>query len=543
MSIGTPYKRFAMDDTYDAIVVGSGMGGLTAAVLLAKHGGQRVLVLERHYTAGGFTHTFRRPGFEWDVGVHYVGDVQQGAMLRRVFDHLTDGELDWADMGPVYDTFVIGNDRYPLPAGRDAYRSALHGWFPKERKAIDKYLSLLDRAVATSQLYFAEKTVPRPVAAVAGGMMRWPALRYARKTTLEVLRGLTRDPRLIAVLTGQWGDYGLPPAQSSFLMHAMVARHYLNGGAYPVGGSARIAETMVPIIEAAGGAVLISAEVERVLLEGDRAVGVRMADGAEVRAPKVISDAGIAVTFGKLVDPSVGARHGLRPSLPDVPPSPSHLCLYVGLDRTAQELGLGRSNVWRYPQEDYDAAVARFMDDADAPLPVVYLSFPSAKDPDFERRHPGKATIEAITIGPYAQFAQWEGSRWGRRGADYDEMKARASERLMKVLEDECPSIRGHVVHAELSTPLSTRHFAGHPHGEIYGLTHSPARFEARWLKPRTPIAGLYLTGADICTAGVAGAMFGGILAASSIMGGAVLQRVMRGATPSERKLAVADVG
>jgi all-trans-retinol 13,14-reductase len=535
MSIGTPYKRHTMDGPYDAIVVGSGMGGLTTAALLAKHRAQRVLVLERHYTAGGFTHTFRRPGFEWDVGVHYVGDVhRQGSILRRLFDHITEGRLEWADMGPVYDTIVIGEDRYPLPAGREPLRRSLHGWFPRETDAIDRYLALLDRVTAASQAYFAEKAVPRPLAAVAGRLMRWPALRWARRTTLDVLRGLTDDQRLIAVLTGQWGDYGMPPGQSSFLMHAIVARHYLNGGAYPVGGAGRIAECILPVIERAGGAVVVSAEVERIVIEHGRAVGVRMKDRTEVRAPRVISDAGQAVTFGALVDPAVGAAHGLGPTVAGVPPSPSHLCLYVGLDRTAEQLGLGRSNVWRYAEEDHDAAVARFARDPAGPLPVVYLSFPSAKDPDFQRRLPGKATIEAITIGPYEQYAKWEGTRWGRRGPDYEAAKARASQRLMEAIEAECPSVRGHVVHTELSTPLSTRHFAGHPHGEIYGLSHSPARFEARGLKPRTPIEGLWLTGSDVCTAGVGGALFGGILAASGILGSNAMREMLRGgARPS----------
>ena len=94
MKIAEPYGRARRDESYDAIVIGSGIGGLAAAALLAKYGGKRVLVLERHYTAGGFTHVFHRPGFEWDVGVHYVGEVQPGAMIGRVFDHLP--AADWS---------------------------------------------------------------------------------------------------------------------------------------------------------------------------------------------------------------------------------------------------------------------------------------------------------------------------------------------------------------------------------------------------------------------------------------------------------------
>src|SRR5262245_7392379 len=110
--IATPYHSARLDERYDALVIGSGIGGLGTAALLARHGEQKVLVLERHYTAGGYTHVFHRPGYEWDVGVHYIGDVQPGTVLRAVFDEVTDAQLEWADMGPVYDKIVIGGDTY-----------------------------------------------------------------------------------------------------------------------------------------------------------------------------------------------------------------------------------------------------------------------------------------------------------------------------------------------------------------------------------------------------------------------------------------------
>src|SRR5690606_19846774 len=120
----------------------------------------------------------------------------------------------------------------------------------------------------------------------------------------------------------------------------------------------------------AGGAVVTSAEVAEVLIERGRAVGVRLADGAEVRAPRVISDAGWAVTFGRLVPREASARARLSPTIPGVKPSLSHVSLYVGLDRDAQALGLTRSNQWIYPHHDHDANVARYLADPDAPLPV-----------------------------------------------------------------------------------------------------------------------------------------------------------------------------
>jgi all-trans-retinol 13,14-reductase len=516
MSIGTPYKRFAFSGDYDTLVIGSGIGGLASAALLAKHAGERVLVLERHYTAGGFTHAFERPGYDWDVGVHYIGDVDEpGMATRRMFDYVTDGRLSWADMGEVYDVIEIGDRRYELVKGKRAFVAKLKSYFPGEERAIDRYMANVAATVKWSSLFFAEKALPKPLSLLFGTAMRYPALRYARRTTADVLDSLTDNVELKAVLSGQWGDYGLPPKEGSFLIHALVAHHYFEGAAYPVGGATRIAETILPVIEAAGGAVLVRAEVTEILVEHGRATGVRMADGRVLRARRVISAAGVAVTYGKLLPESVRTQVGLSSSRPSVPPSTAHLSLYLGLDRSAAELGLRKPNRWLYPSPDHDENVAAFLADPDAPFPVVYLSFPAAKDPDFERRHPGHATLEAITIAPYAWFARWEDTPWGKRGEDYEAFKQRLTQRLLQAVERAEPSIAGHVAHAELSTPLSTRHFAGHPHGEIYGLGHQPRRFEDRSLRPQSPIPGLLLTGADVCSTGVAGALSGAVLTTS----------------------------
>ena len=530
MRIGTSYKQHGgLSDSWDAIVIGSGIGGLAVAGTLSKLAQKRVLVLERHYTAGGFTHTFRRPGYEWDVGVHYIGEVSRPrSILRRVFDFLTDGELEWADMGDVYDRIVIDDRSYDFMKGRERFRERLQDYFPGEALAIDRYLERVETTSKKAQLYFAEKAVPPFVSSVVGRWMRRPLLKETRVTTREVLETLTSNQELIGVLTGQWGDYGLVPSESSFFMHATVVAHYLRGAAYPVGGSSRIAATILPVIEAAGGEIVTNANVEQILVVGDRAVGVRLEDGRELRAPMILSDAGVTNTYRHLLPSEVADRHGLREKTELIQPSAGHLSAYVGLRGTAHELGLEKTNLWVYPTPHHERNVQRFVEDREQPLPLVYLSFPSAKDPDFERRYPGRATVEAITLAPYRWFAPWEATSWKKRGADYDALKEELQSRLLATLHQHAPATRGQVEICELSTPLSTRNFAAHPHGEIYGLAHTSARFDQRWLQPRTPIKGLYLTGADVCTAGVGGALMGGMLCSSAVLGRNVLGTVGR---------------
>ena len=515
--IAEPYRRVSLDGDYDAIVIGSGIGGLTAAALLARHGRRRVLVLERHYTVGGYTHCFRRPGYEWDVGVHYIGDVQPGGMMRALFDDITDAALEWEDMGDVVERIRLGERTVEFPKGEAKLRERLVETFPDERAAIERYFETVHECVAAMQDFLATKAMPRLVGAVVKPMAKRRFYKFSDRTTRAVLEELTSNQELIAVLTAQWGTYGLPPGRSSFAMHALVAQHYLGGGYFPVGGAGRIAETIAPVIRAAGGELLVNAEVSEIVVEGGRAVGVRMAeDGKVLRAPLVISDAGVPNTFGRLVPDEVAERHGLADAYRNMKPSVAHVCLYVGLRGTAAELGLERSNLWVYDQPDHDRTVARPFDPSHPPF--AYISFPSAKDPDFERRYPGRSTIDLMTFLPYGPFADWENTRWHKRGDDYDALKRQLTDALLEVLYEHVPSVKGAVEIAEVSTPLSTRNFTAHASGEIYGFEHTPERFRNPWLKPTTPVRGLMLTGADVATAGVAGALLGGALCASAIL-------------------------
>jgi all-trans-retinol 13,14-reductase len=180
---------------------------------------------------------------------------------------------------------------------------------------------------------------------------------------------------------------------------------------------------------------------------------------------------------------------------------------------------LPKTNYWIYPSSDYDADVEAFLEDKNAPFPVVYISFPSAKDPDYLNRHPGTSTIEIVAPAPYQWFAKWRDTTWGKRGEDYDVFKAELGERLLEHLYDKLPQLRGKIDYFEVSTPLSTDWFGGYRHGELYGLAHTTERMQQKWLRPQTKIAGLWLTGQDILTCGVTGAMMAGMLTTMSMVG------------------------
>lgn len=519
LRIGRRYRASRLDGPYDAIVVGSGIGGLTTAALLSA-AGQKVLVLEQHYTAGGFTHAYDRNGYEWDVGVHYIGDVgRHPTMTRKLFDFVSGGQLQWAPMDPVYDRIFLGDEHYDLVAGRDEFVAEMSRRFPDERQVIENYLERVMAVAKAMPLITLQKLLPGWCTPCLNLYKKLRFPDYLNKTTYEVLRELTDNEQLIAVLTGQWGDNGMTPKTGSFIIHALIAKHYLYGGYYPVGGASRIAETIIPQIQKTGGEVFTYANVETLLLDGKKVTGVRMSDGTEIHAPAVISNAGVFNTFEKLLPESAAYSAGYLRQLRQVTPSMSHQCLYIGLKQTAQELGLPKTNYWLYPSGNYEADTEAFVRDPQAEIPLVYISFPSAKDPSFNQRYPGRATIELVAPAPYEWFAQWKNETWGKRGDDYEALKQQFSERLLEHLYRHFPQLRGQIDYCELSTPLSTRYFCAYRRGEIYGLDHDPSRFEQDWLRPKTRIKGLYLTGQDIMSCGVAGAMFAGVLCAQSLLG------------------------
>jgi len=518
LRIGRRYRAKRLADPYEALVIGSGIGGLTAAALLSALG-WKVCVLEQHYTAGGFTHSYARAGYEWDVGVHYIGDVGRNTRTRKLFDFLSNGQLEWAPMDPEYDRFYIGPKVFSARAGRQEFRDNLVAQFPAEEEAIDRYMQMLSTIGGATSMLGLQRLLKPWQRTVSAPYRRWKTPAYVYQNTYEVLRGLTDDPDLIATICGQWGDMGLPPRQSSFLVHAMIARHYLYGGYYPVGGAWRIADTIIPGIQKSGGEVFTYARVKRILVDGGSVRGVEMEDGHRIHCACVISAAGIDNTFNALLPDELVEHYGYRDALKHVRPSVGHLGVYIGVQATAEELGLPRTNFWIYPHNDYDAALEAFLRDADAPFPVVYISFPSAKDPDYLNRHPGTATIEIVAPAPYEWFARWKGTTWGQRGGDYETLKARLGERLMRHLYDKLPHLEGRVDYYEVSTPLSTEWFGAYRHGELYGLDHTPERLKQEWLGPRTKVEGLWLTGQDTLTCGVTGAMMAGMLTATAVAG------------------------
>lgn len=509
-------KRVPDVRAFDTIIIGSGIGGMTTAALLAR-AGQKVLVLEQHYVPGGFTHTFRRKGFVWDVGVHLVGEMSDKSLPGRLLAHLTEGRLEWADVGPVYDTFHFPDDfSIAFPDNPKDFAAALKEAFPDSSAEIDAYLSEVRATVRSMKSWMLGRAIPGRLGALLGGSMGREAARRLAQPTEQVLAELVSDPKLRAVLTAQWGYHGSPPSQAAWALQALIVRHFMYGASYPVGGAARIAPALLQGVADRGGWTRICADVEQILIDKGRAVGVRMADGEEIYAPRVISAIGAHSTVTRLLPDH--ARGGWAAPIERLGPSPAHLSLYLGFEGDLEQAGGSRSAEWFYQTWDHEVAMWEVDPDKPVPTPpVLFTSYPTLKDPEHDPGPKQRHTGEIVTFVPFEAFERWRGTPWRKRGADYQAFKQRMTDAMLDVLFERHPAMRDMLVHAELGTPLSTDLFARPYNGAIYGLAGVPQRFGTQALRPQTPIPGLYLSGSDVFVCGVVGAMIGGVLAAMSV--------------------------
>ncbi|MBJ19194.1 MAG: hypothetical protein CL933_07175 [Deltaproteobacteria bacterium] len=526
-------------EQWDAIVIGSGLGGLcTAAYLCAA--GKRTLVLEAHYVGGGNSQVFRRKHqgrkYEFDVGIHYIGECGRDGVITAALNGL--GLAERVVFRPLdsdgYSTLHFPDLTFRVPFGWDRYRMRLHETFPYEREALDGVLDVMQEISSASHRLRRNEFAMSDVVDVAPGFLQW-----GLRPITELFAGKNLSERAAAVILGEQGCYAVRPSDTPVVMAAGLADHFLRGAYYPVGGGQVIAGRLIEAIRAYGGEVRTQSPVRKIRIEGGRVLGVlagkKNRTPQEIDAPIVVSNADVKRTFAELVGreywapETVERVRSLKMAVP-------LFCVYLGLDIDLAARGMPNSNHFIWGDYDFEG----IYDELDAgkltSKAMCYLTAASLKDPESRHLAPeGHTNLQIMTLAP-REYDVWhvgrgpaDGGRY-HRDADYRESKAALVEELIDTSQQIIPDLREHIVWKEAASPVSQERFTRSTGGTSYGIEMSCSQVGPLRLGPRTEIEGLFLCGASTPSGpGIAGVMSSGIQTAGEVLESDLMGPILEG--------------
>lgn len=507
-----PLQREARSTAYDVVVVGGGMGGLTAGALLARSG-KKVVVIDDQESPGGHAHAFRADGYTFDSADHLITRCGQSPLLGtglvdELLRHL--GVRDRCELLPVRDPFFTvqyPDFRMAVPTGREAYIAAHAQHFPEEAHRL-RWLVDLSTQVARELEELAENPGLRDLA-----LSRWrtPTLfRYRNATMQQIVDRELRDPRLKAVYSALWSWVGSPPSKGSFLVWAAMMGQYIEDGAYYCrGGFQSLADAVGEALTRAGGELVLATKVTKILVKDRRASGVVLATGQQINAPLVISNIDPRATFQQLVGEREAPARMVR-KLDRLELSIPCLAAYVATDLDVRSLGVTHETLYG-TMWDLDQTVSAALG---GEVPGISVTVPTLTDPSLAP--PGQHIVIIMAVAPTVVKA-----------ADAD-----LGERVMQLAEHVLPGLRDHLT-VNLGAPGS-RQVPVRRIESIYGAAITPRQVGYWRLPHRTPIKGLLLVGQWTRPGhGVPWVMESGVQVARAILGrSAAAEKMPHGLIP-----------
>lgn len=519
---------------YDVVIIGSGLGSLTCASFIAQMYGHSVLVVEQHAKAGGLSgQIITDQGVAFEIGIHQVGELDSSSMFSKLMNYISRGKSIWRKLPETFIKFKFPDFVYEVSSGEEKQISRLSGLFPGEEDAIRQYYSDVDSVTKWYRKFTTESLAnnkPR-----LAELLSTQFGEMAMLTTESYLNSRFKSVRLRSLIGSHWTDYGLPPSASAFLKHAILVNNHKEGVYYPEFGSGQLIESIVDSITDNRGEFIYDSTVKEIICEGSLAVAVRIVyktNGQEtiVQAKKVISGIGVINTYTKLLSGQLDEERSATMST-FANQGVSFIKLFATLREDPSVVGADASLCWVYPGYDHKENFENRDKFSTGEISQFSISFPSLKKSNSSRH-----TMKINTLVDYSAFRAFA------NGQSEEAVRETIGKNLLQAAEKLYPGLSALIESWELYTPLTAQKETGHVNGNIFGIPDTPARYKSADFNCHTPIQNVYLTGSDITSSGIYGAILSGALTTSAAFDDKqfFLKVIQKVSSPRHRKEAVA---
>jgi all-trans-retinol 13,14-reductase len=505
-------------ESFDYVILGAGLGGLSAAACLTRQG-HRVAVLEKHYLPGGCCHTFDYGEYRFCADVHYISQCAPDRTIGQFLNYI-ERDIEFNSLDPdCIDRVITPEVDFQIPLGWETFRNRLLATFPEEAIAINRYCDEI------KQLHQEIHNLVREVRWFDQKWLDWLKLPkywnlFSKRTwTLQDLYNhVGLSPKLQALLAGQSGDYALPPNEIALLTHTSLVWDYSEGAYYPKHHFKHFVDTIVEAITAGGGVVQFSSPVEHIEVK-QRQVQSVTAGGKTYQAQKAyISDLDPKLTV-QLMHDSEAISSQERQRLTGYEYSASAFNIYLGLDRKfdPQRYGIGNWNIWYYPMGDLNREYQQQLE-GNLEHPWIFLSCPTMKSGEPGMAPPGNHVLEIATVCSYEPFKKLHETDLKA----YKAKKREIYQQIMCSVRDLIPGIDAYTRMKVYGTPTTSEYYLGQPQGNIYGAKLVPKQVGLNRLGYLTELPNLFFVGASAGYPSVPGVIGNGMDVVELITGQSV---------------------